>query len=112
MNERQCILAANILNKHGGEAERRWREKVSGRNTEKCSKNLEMKNCHWWEEEKLTIVRHGKSSKKHSPCFCEHGAKRSPPYSSARVHAANVMAESVHKQRQAAPSYSSNHNHD
>lgn len=38
MNERQCILAANILNKHGGEAERRGKEKVSGRNAEKYLK--------------------------------------------------------------------------
>lgn len=26
-----------------------------------------MKNCHWWEEEKITIVRHSKSSKKSTP---------------------------------------------
>lgn len=71
-----------------------------------------MKNCHWWEEKKLTIVRHGESSKKHSPSFREDGAERSPLYSSTRVHAANVTVESVHKQRRAAPSYSSNHNHD
>lgn len=43
MIERQCILAANVLNKHGGEVERRGREKVSGRNTEKYSKTLRWK---------------------------------------------------------------------
>lgn len=52
MNERQHIPAANILNKHGGEVERRAREKVSGRNRE-VRKTLEIKNCQWWEEEKL-----------------------------------------------------------
>lgn len=40
MNERQCILAANISNKHGGEVEKTGREKVPGRNTRKFLKTL------------------------------------------------------------------------
>lgn len=40
MNERQHIPAANILNKHGGEVERKGSEKVSGRNAKQYSKPL------------------------------------------------------------------------
>lgn len=88
MKERLRIPAADILNKHGGEAEKRVSEKVYGRNRE-APKTLRLKT-----------ITGGQKQQKSIPLLSQRWSQEVTSVQQRRVHAANVMVESVHRHGQ------------